>query len=148
MRRVGAVLVVALPLAAADLWVKAVEPTAPWAYHQRSVSWLVLSVALLAAVVVATRIPSALVPPAAGVLAGGLLGNVLSAAWNGLQVPNPLLVSGGPGIVAFNLADIWALIGMALLIAAISTWLIGNRERLLTPAEARARWSRALRRPR
>lgn len=73
-------LAVALPLAALDLWVKASEPTQAWAYHPRSFGWLLLSVSLVAGMVIVTRIPSLLVAPAAGVLAGGLLGNSLSAA--------------------------------------------------------------------
>ena len=56
-------------------------------------------------------------PPAAGVLAGGLLGNTLSAAWNGMAVPNPLVVTGEQSVVAFNLADVWALVGIFLLMA-------------------------------
>jgi hypothetical protein len=138
MRRLAVVLSVAVPLAAADLWVKAVEPTAPWAYHQRSGSWLLLSLALLAATIVVTRIPSSAVPPAAGVLAGGLLGNTLSAVWNGMAVPNPLVVNGEQSIVAFNLADVWALVGIFLLMASIGVWLIGNRELIPTTAQARA----------
>ncbi len=123
---------------------KAVEPTAPWAYHHRSSSWLLLSLVLLSATVAVTRIPSVAVPPAAGLLAAGLLGNTLSAAWNGMAVPNPLVVTGERSIIAFNLADVWALTGIVLLMAAIGIWLVGHREALPTPAQARA----ALRRPR
>ena len=46
--RIGIMLGVALPLAAADLVVKASEPTEPWAYHERSLGWLLLSLSLLA----------------------------------------------------------------------------------------------------
>jgi hypothetical protein len=138
MKRLVIVVSVAAPLAAADLWVKAIEPTAPWAYHHRSGTWLLLSLALLAATVIVTRIPSSAVPPAAGVLAGGLLGNTLSAAWNGMAVPNPLVFTGEQSVVAFNLADVWALVGIFLLMAAIGIWLIGNRELLPTTAQARA----------
>jgi hypothetical protein len=137
MGRLVIVLSVAVPLAAADLWVKAAEPTAPWAYHHRSGSWLLLSLALLAATVMVTRIPSSAVPPAAGVLAGGLLGNTLSAAWNGMTVPNPLVVTGEQSVVAFNLADVWALAGIVLLMASIGIWLVSNRELLPTTAQAR-----------
>lgn len=137
VRRAGIVLGIALPLAAADLWVKAVQPTQPWAYHQRSDAWLVLCVTLLAGLVLLARIPSRLVPVAAGVLAGGLLGNALSAAWNGMEVPNPLLVYGDRGVVAYNLADVWALGGIALLVVTVGEWLIRNREVLPSPARIR-----------
>ena len=111
--RIGIMLCVALPLAAADLLVKANEPTEPWAYHERSLGWLALSLALLAGMVVIARIPSVLVAPAAGVLAGGVLGNSLSAAWNGMEVPNPLdRRRRSTASIAFNLADVWALAGI------------------------------------
>jgi hypothetical protein len=146
MGRLAIVLSIAIPLAAADLLLKAVEPTAPWAYHQRSDSWLLLSLALLAATVMVTRIPSSAVPPAAGVLAGGLLGNVLSATWNGMAVPNPLVVNGDQSVVAFNLADVWALSGIFLLMSAIAIWLVRNRELLPDTAQARTAFRKARRR--
>lgn len=148
MRRVGILLVVALPLAAVDLWWKSARPTEPWAYHERSGVWLLLCLFLIAGMVLLTRIPSALVPPAAGVLTGGLLGNALSASWNGMRVPNPIVVSGDRAVLAFNLADLWALAGIVLLVTTLGTWLVWNRELLPTPAEARARWRQAFaRRP-
>ncbi len=139
MRRVGIVLAVALPLAAADLWVKTARPTAPWAYHERSLAWLALSVALVAGLALLTRVPSPFVPPAAGVLVGGLLGNALSASWNEMRVPNPLVLGDGGTVVAFNLADVWALTGIAVLMAALAWWLVRNRNLLPTPAHVRAR---------
>ena len=48
--------------------------------------------ALFFAMLLIARIPSTLVAPAAGVLCGGILGNSLSAAWNGMEVPNPLVI--------------------------------------------------------
>ena len=81
------------------------------------------------------RIPSALVAPAAGVLCAGILGNSLSAAWNGMEVPNPFVVGFEHGLVAFNLADVWALVGIFLLVLAIGVWLIRNR----APAPAAGR---------
>jgi len=144
--RIGIMLGVALPLAAADLFVKASEPTEVWAYHERSFGWLLLSVSLLAGMVAIARIPSLLVAPAAGVLAGGLLGNSLSAAWNEMKVPNPLVFGGDRGVIAFNLADIWALVGIFLLVLALGAWLIRNRDLIPPPAEVRATRGRAFRR--
>ncbi len=138
---------VALPLAAVDLAVKASEPTEPWAYHERSLGWLLLSLALFAGMMVVTRIPSVLAAAAAGVLTGGLLGNSSSAAWNGMEVPNPLVLGGSRVLVAFNLADIWALVGIFLLVCAIGTWLIRNRELIPQAAAARRTRGRAFRRP-
>ena len=139
-------LCVALPLAATDLLVKAHEPTEPWAYHQRSLGWLALSISLLAGMAVIARIPSALVAPAAGVVAGGVLGNSLSAAWNDMEVPNPLILGGDNPVIAFNLADIWALTGILLLVCTLGVWLIRNRDLIPPPDEVRSSRGRAFRR--
>ena len=146
MGRIGILLAVALPLAAADLVVKANVPSEPWAYHERSFIWLALTLCLFGGVIAVTRVPSRLVAPAAGILAGGLLGNALSAAWNDMSVPNPIVVNVGEGVIALNLADIWALSGIFLLVLALGYWLIVNRDRLPPPAEVRATRGRAFRR--
>jgi hypothetical protein len=140
-------LCVALPLAAADLVVKARIPTESWAYHERSLGWLALSLGLFAGMVAVSRIPSALVAPAAGLLAAGLLGNSFSAAWNGMSVPNPLIVSGDRGLIAFNPADVFVLAGIFALVVAIGVWLIRNRDLVPPPNEVRANRGRAFRRP-
>ena len=131
-------LCVAVPLAAADLYVKATIPTEPWAYHQRSIAWLFLSFALFGGMILIARIPSLLVAPAAGILAAGILGNSLSAAWNDMQVPNPFVVGGESALIAFNLADIWALTGILALVLTIGIWLIRNRAML---PQSSALWS-------
>jgi lipoprotein signal peptidase len=135
--RLAVALLVALPLAAADLAVKATWPTPWWAYHQRSLGWIVLCLVVLAGIGLLVRLPSLLVPPAAGILAGGVLGNVLSAAWNGLVVPNPLVLTGSGSAIAFNLADVWVIVGLLTLVPLLGTWLIRHRETL--PSRARAR---------
>ena len=130
-------LCVALPLAALDLYVKASRQTEYWAYHQRSYGWLILSVSLLAGMIFVARIPSLLVALAAGILAAGLLGNTLSAAWNGMEVPNPLIFESEHALIAFNLADIWAVLGIWLLVSTIGIWLIRHRDLLAQRADAR-----------
>ncbi len=139
-------LCVALPLTAVDLLVKASMPTAAWAYHERSPGWLALSLGLFAGMIAVSRIPSALVAPAAGLLAAGLLGNSFSAAGNGMEVPNPLVVSGDSGLIAFNPADVFALAGTFALVVVIGVWLIRNRDLIPPPDEVRATRGRALRR--
>jgi hypothetical protein len=128
--RAVAALLLALPLVAADLWLKEKALTPDWAYHQRSLAWVALCMGLVPLLVVLTRIPDALIPPAAAVLLAGLLGNLLSALTNGLEVPNPILVRGDGGELAFNLADLYSIVGVALLVATISVWLVRNRQLL------------------
>jgi lipoprotein signal peptidase len=128
--RLAVALAVAVPLALVDLAVKAVRPTPWWAWHERSLGWLLLCVVVLAALVVVLRVPGVLVPPAAGVLAGGVLGNALSAAWNDLEVANPLVIEGERAVLAFNLADVWVLAGLAALFAVLGVWLVRNRDGL------------------
>ncbi len=132
MGRIAIMLGVAVPLAAADLYMKATQPTEPWAYHARSLGWLVLSVGVFLALLLVSQVPSRVVAPAAGLLAAGILGNTLSAAWNGMEVPNPLVVYLHDVVIAYNLADVWALGGIVLLVAALGTWLVQNRD-LLPP---------------
>lgn len=120
----------ALPLLAADLWVKAEATTPWWAYHERSLAWVLMCAVAVVGLMLVTRIPAPLVPPAAGLLLAGVLGNVLSAAWNDLEVPNPILVHGDGGVLAFNLADLYALVGVILLVSAVGGWLVRNREAL------------------
>ena len=128
--RAAIAICVALPLVAADLVVKGALPTPDWAWHQRSVAWLVLCIAVLGLLLALLRVPARLVPPTAGVLAAGVLGNALSAAWNGLEVPNPLVVQGDDAMVAFNLADVWVLVGVTALFTVLGVWVVRNRDAL------------------
>ena len=145
MHRAALVLVVALPLVAADLVWKHVATTPPWAYHPRGVGWLVLSLALVGAALVAGRLPSVVSILAAGVMAGGVLGNVLSASWNGLRVPDPIIVPSQRAVIAFNLADVFTSIGILTLTGVLSVALVRNRHLLPTRDQARAALQRASR---
>lgn len=139
--RLSLVLAPALALAAIDLGVKAAFPTSRWDFHQRSHAWSILTFALLVIVLVLAVLPSRLVAVAAGVVAGGVLGNVVSAHRNGGRVPNPIVV----GSVALNLADVFVLVGVPVLVFALARVSIRNRhhiDRLIPPR----RWELALRR--
>jgi lipoprotein signal peptidase len=119
---------VAIPLAFADLVVKRVAATPDWAYHDRSLSWLALCVFLLAGLVVLLRVPSLLVPPAAGILAAGVLGNAISAASSyRFAVPNPLIVTTSNSVIAFNLADVFVMVGLLALVPVLARELILHR---------------------
>jgi hypothetical protein len=149
VHRAALVLIVALPLAAADLVWKHVATTPQWAYHARSPGWLALSIGLVGAALLATRLRSVVSLLAAGLMAGGVLGNALSAAWNGLRVPDPIIVMPGQrAVIAFNLADVFTTIGILSLTAALAGALLRNRHVLPTYAEARASLQRRRRPPR
>ena len=140
--RAAIVIAVAVPLALADLAWKHLSPAPDWAYHERSPAWLALSVCLLGVLLALTRVPSTLVLPAAGVLAGGVLGNALSASWNDLRVPNPIVVEGESAVIAFTLADLFVLAGIVLLTASLAATLLRHRHLLPEPREARGRLRR------
>jgi hypothetical protein len=125
--RVCILVAVALPLTAADLATKALLPTHPGLYHDRSNAWALASIALLALAIALCRLPSRLLAAAAGVFAAGLAGNLVSALDHGGAVPNPLVA----GTLAFNLADVLLVSGAALLGAAAMR--LARRHRHLLP---------------
>jgi lipoprotein signal peptidase len=132
VQRSALVLAVALPLAGADLIWKRVAVTPHWAYHPRGLGWLVVCTALVLAALAAARFASPFVAIAAGFMVGGLLGNVLSATWNDLQVPDPIIVFSKHSVIAFNLADIFASTGILTITGALALALIRNRHALQT----------------
>jgi hypothetical protein len=79
--------------------------------------------------------------PSRRVVAGGALGNVVSADRHGGSVPNPIVV----GVVALNLADVFVLLGVPILVFALARVSIRNRDRIdrLIPPR---RWELRLRR--
>jgi len=118
---------VAAALCVPDLVQKASSPVYG---HPRSVSYVVLAVVMLALLVtVVPRVPSLVLAVAAGVACAGVAGNAVSAvAWRG-GVPNPIVV----GDVAFNAADVYAVVGAALLVGAASLFALTHRELLHRP---------------
>jgi lipoprotein signal peptidase len=79
---------------------------------------------------------------AGGVMSAGVIGNLVSARADGNWVPNPLTVGHGTHVVAFNLADVFFLLGNLLLMTTLMAEVVRNRDRL---ASARV-WERAVRR--
>ena len=100
--------------------------------HDRSASYTVglaaLSLAWAGAV---TLTRSTSISLAGGLVLGGALGNLVSIMlWPSLPgVPDPI-ESGG---FAFNVADLSALLGFALLVPAVVVFAARNRGRLLEP---------------
>ena len=140
--RLFLVVVSAAVLAAADLSVKASVPTPPWYFHQRSSAWVALSLGVLIFLLALAAVPSRAVAIAAGVMGGGVIGNLISARLDGNRVPNPFLLGDRTNGIAFNLADLFVLSGNLLLVVALIAVTIRSRHRLLPPRD----WKHALRR--
>jgi lipoprotein signal peptidase len=119
----------AAALATVDLFVKAMVPTASWAFHHRSGAWIALCVALLVGTAFLCLVPSSSVALAGGVMSAGVIGNLVSARADGNWVPNPLLISEGGFTVAFNLADVFFLVGNLLLMIALMAEVVRHRDR-------------------
>jgi sugar phosphate permease len=130
----------AATLASVDQIVKASVHTPWWAFHHRSQGWVILSMALLIGAVLLALVPSRLVAVAAGVMGGGALGNLVSARWDGNWVQNPLVIDHYGHGFAFNLADVFFMLGNLLLMSALIVFTVRHRERLDQPRA----WERAL----
>jgi hypothetical protein len=136
VRRLLILLLITTTLAAVDLWVKFALPTPEWALHQRSNLWFIGSLLLLFGALPLAKLPSNAVTVAAGIFDGGVLGNVLSASGDHYVVPNPLLIGNQINGIAFNLADLFILVGNLMLMAALIVLVVRNRH--LLPSEAQA----------
>jgi lipoprotein signal peptidase len=74
------------------------------------------------------RVPSRAAVLGAAVAVGGALGNLLSLfIWGARGVPDPLVLQGATDGIAFNLADVFAVAGDLVMIAAVT--LHGLRQR-------------------
>jgi len=94
---------------------------------------LIIGAVIAALVVLVPRVPSNTAAVGAGIACGGALGNLVSLlAWS-QGVPDPLVVAGTLHGVAFNLADLFALTGDALLLSAIVVHGLRHRARLREP---------------
>jgi hypothetical protein len=122
-RRLAVVVSLAGGLAAADLALNALVPTDAWDFQQRSEAWSIVALVLLGALLAVGLLPSLIVLLAAGVAAGGVAGNILSARLHDGRVPNPLVV----GPVAFNLADVLVVCAAPILTVALARVAIRHR---------------------
>jgi lipoprotein signal peptidase len=133
MRFRQAILVLtAVVFATADLVHKAVVPAE--LHHARTpFVGLVMGGLVAALVVLVPRLPSNAAAIGAGIVCGGALGNLVSLfAWS-QGVPDPLMIVGENHALAFNLADVFALVGDALLLSAAIIFGVRNRRRLREP---------------
>ena len=130
--RRGILVSTALAFAAIDLVHKAL--TSAEFHHARTPYIALVMGGLIAALVVLVpRLPSTAAAVGAGVACGGALGNLVSLlAWT-QGVPDPFVVAGATHGLAFNLADLFAVSGDALLLSAVILHGMQQRARLHEP---------------
>ncbi len=129
-RRLSVLAITAAAVVALDQSVKWIVPTEPRLYHERSGAWFALSVAVLAGTALLALLPSRGVPVAAGVVAGGVVGNLVSATLGHGLVENPLVIDLRGGGIAFNVADVAFVLGIVLLTAALMEVAVRHRHLL------------------
>lgn len=127
-------------LAAVDLAEKGLDRTRPFDYHSRSYIWAATSALLVVAAFALAHLRSRAVAISAGVMAGGVLANLISASFSNGRVPNPIVAGGTADGIAFNLADVFTVIGLFGLIGSVCVVLVVHRDRLLPPRA----WERAV----
>jgi hypothetical protein len=131
-RRRALLMTTAGVVAVIDLAHKAAVPATY--HHLRSPLVAALAAGVIALLVaLVPRLPSPAASLGAGLAAGGALGNLVSVlAWSD-GVPDPLVVAGARYGIAFNLADVFALGGDALLLSAAALYTLRNRPYLRQP---------------
>jgi lipoprotein signal peptidase len=112
-------VLLAVAFASVDLTHKFVVPADY--HHVRSPYVAFLMVGVIAGLVAfVPRVPSRAALLGASVAVGGALGNLCSLfIWGGRGVPDPLVVQGATMGLAFNLADVFAVVGGTVMIAGI-----------------------------
>jgi lipoprotein signal peptidase len=120
---------IAVSFAAIDLMHKSFA--AAEFHHARTPFIAVIIAAVISALVVLVPyVPSNAAACGAGIACGGALGNLVSLlAWS-QGVPDPLVVAGSMHGIAFNLADLFAITGDALLLSAVTLHGVRHRARL------------------
>ncbi len=104
-------------------------------HHARTPYVTILMGALIAALVILVpRLPSNVAAVGAGIACGGALGNLVSLlAWT-QGVPDPFVIAGATHGLAFNLADVFAVSGDALLLSVVVLLGLRRRTALRAPA--------------
>jgi lipoprotein signal peptidase len=102
-------------------------------HHARApVTGFVIGAVIVGLVVLVPRISSNVAAIGAGIACGGALGNLVSLlAWR-QGVPDPLVIGRTTGL-AFNLADLFAVLGDMLLLSAVAIHGVRHRHRLREP---------------
>jgi lipoprotein signal peptidase len=128
-RRRAVLVTTALAFAAIDLVQKAL--TSAEFHHARTPYITIVMAALIVALVVLVpRVPSTSAALGAGLACGGALGNLVSLlAWS-RGVPDPFVIAGATHGLAFNLADLFAVVGDTLLLSTVILYGVQQRARL------------------
>jgi lipoprotein signal peptidase len=119
----------AVVFAAIDLVHKTLDPAE---FHHARTPFIAVAMGglIVALVVLVPRVPSNVAALGAGIACGGTLGNLVSLTSSAEGVPDPFVVAGAAHGVAFNLADLFAVAGDALLLSAAVLYGVRHRERL------------------
>ena len=129
MHRRVLMLFVAATLACIDLADK-VATHAEYHHARSSFTVFVTTVVVIGLLVFVPRLPSRAGLFGAAVAAGGALGNMISAIAWAHGVPDPLLVGGPARGIAFNLADVFVVVGDAVMLGAVLVYALHNRTQL------------------
>ena len=117
MGRLRFVALLAVLIAAVDLvFAKAAEHHHPGFDHHRSVVWVGLSLLVFVFAGALACLPSRRLALGCALQAGGTLGNLLWAVSHDDVVSNSFVLRGGEGGIAFTLADVFVLSGIAVII--------------------------------
>lgn len=123
---------IAFAFATIDLTHKVLSPAA---FHHARTPYvaLVMGALIVALVILVPCLPSNAAAVGAGIACGGALGNLVSVlAWS-QGVPDPLVLAGATHGIAFNLADMFAVAGDALLLSAVVLHGVHRRGALRDP---------------
>ena len=94
---------------------------------------LVMGALIVSLVVLVPRLPSNVAAVGAGIACGGALGNLVSLLAWAQGVPDPFVIVGATHGLAFNLADLFAVGGDALLLSVVVLLGLQRRTALREP---------------
>ena len=101
-------------------------------FHHARTPYMALAMGGLIAALVALvpKLPSTAAAFGAGLACGGALGNLVSLLVWSQGVPDPFVITGATHGLAFNLADLFAVSGDALLLSTVILYGMQERARL------------------
>jgi lipoprotein signal peptidase len=130
-------VLIALALASVDLTHKLVVHADYHHVRSRYVAFVMVAV-IAGLVTLVPRVPSRAALLGAAISVGGALGNLCSLfIWGGRGVPDPLVVRGETMGLAFNLADVFAVVGGIVMISAIVLHALRSQATLAEPRSVR-----------